>query len=238
MGLVKGELCYMKNIFIHIMISISAFSNAQSTDSQKHWANMEKYAADNVRIGLPLKGQKRIVFMGNSITEGWKIEDPAFFSTNTYVNRGISGQTTPQMLLRFRADVIRLQPAAVVILAGINDIAENTGPIRLEQVMDNIKSMAELARTHKIKVILCSVLPANKFPWRQEILPADKVIALNKMIRDYSIEKRITYVDYYSAMVDDKKGLDEKYTNDGVHPTLAGYKKMQDILTPVLKKAL
>lgn len=199
---------------------------------------MEKYAADNAKIGAAVKGEKRVVFMGNSITEGWKIEDPGLFANNAFVNRGISGQTTPQMLLRFRADVINLQPKAVVILAGINDIAENTGPITLDQVMDNIRSMTQLAISNKIKVILCSVLPANKFPWRQEILPADKVIALNQMISNYCKEKKIAFVDYYTAMVDDKKGLDEKYGNDGVHPTLAGYKKMQEILMPVLKKVL
>jgi lysophospholipase L1-like esterase len=228
----------MRYILFLQLLCITGFSTAQSITTFKDWANMEKYVMENAKIGRPIKGEKRVVFMGNSITEGWKIEDPEFFTQHPFVNRGISGQTTPQMLLRFRADVINLQPKAVVILAGINDIAENTGPITLEQVMDNIRSMAELAISHKIKVILCSVLPANKFPWRQEILPADKVIALNIMISNYCKEKKIAFVDYHTAMVDDKKGLDEKYSNDGVHPTLAGYKKMQEILMPIMNKLL
>jgi lysophospholipase L1-like esterase len=227
----------MKYLFAIIMISIFSDAPAQSNNSSD-WANFEKYASDNLRVGLPKPGEKRVVFMGNSITEGWKLEDPGFFSSNSYVNRGISGQTTPQMLLRFRADVIDLKPRLVVILAGINDIAENNGPISLEQTMANIKSMAELAKANHIKVILCSVLPANRFPWRPQILPAEKVIALNKLIRQYCSDKKIPYADYFTGMVDSKNGLDEKYTNDAVHPTLAGYKKMEEILKPVLKKAL
>lgn len=227
----------MKYLLSLMMIAVMGRAEAQSNNS-KDWANFEKYAADNARIGLPDKAEKRVVFMGNSITEGWNIEDPAFFLRNNYINRGISGQTTPQMLLRFRADVIALQPKVVVLLAGINDIAENNGPITPQQTMDNIRSMTELAKAHKIKVILCSVLPANKFSWRPQMLPAEKVIALNKLILDYCRREKLPYVDYYSAMVDDKKGLDKKYTNDAVHPTLAGYKKMQEILEPVLKRAL
>ena len=227
----------MKYLFCLLMITVSNLAQAQSNNS-KDWANFEKYAADNQRVGLPAKGEKRVVFMGNSITEGWKIEDSSFFSSHSFINRGISGQTTPQMLLRFRADVINLQPKVVVILAGINDIAENNGPISIEQTMDNIKSMAELALANKIKVLLCSVLPANKFPWRPNILPAEKVIELNNAIQAYCSKKKITYVDYYSPMVDGKKGLNGKYTHDAVHPTLAGYKKMESILVPWLTRVL
>ncbi len=227
----------MKYFLFLIMASLINTTQAQ-TNNSKDWANFEKYSTENDSLGKPSMGEKRIVFMGNSITEGWKIEDPAFFASNNYIDRGISGQTTPQMLLRFRADVINLQPKVVVILAGINDIAENNGPISLQQTMENIKSMAELAEANKIKVILCSVLPANKFPWRPQILPAEKVIALNTLIQNYCSEKNIPYVDYYTAMVDGDKGLDKQYTNDAVHPTLAGYKKMESILNPVLAKLL
>lgn len=228
---------HMKHFLFLIMVSLANITEAQ-TNNSKDWANFEKYARENDSLGKPRQAEKRVVFMGNSITEGWKIEDPSFFTTNNYIDRGISGQTSPQMLLRFRADVINLEPEVVVILAGINDIAENNGPISLRQSMENIKSMAELAEANKIKVILCSVLPANKFPWRPQILPADKVIALNTLIKNYCSEKQIPYVDYYSAMVDGEKGLDKQYSNDAVHPTLAGYKKMETILNPVLVSVL
>ena len=200
------------------------------------WPNLNRYAAENAALPAPAKGEKRVVFMGNSITEGWIKANSAFFHRNPYIDRGISGQTTPQMLLRFRNDVIALQPKAVVILAGINDIAENTGPIALKDVAANIFSMAELAKAHQIKVFICSVLPANKFPWRKEILPAQKVIELNKMLKDYCQKNKITYVDYYSRMVNDQNGLDEKLGYDGVHPNAAGYKVMEAIIQPLLKK--
>ncbi|RYD69641.1 MAG: acylhydrolase, partial [Sphingobacteriales bacterium] len=180
----------------------------------------------------------RVVFMGNSITEGWKIMDSTFFTGRPYIDRGISGQTSPQMLIRFRPDVIALKPAAVVILAGINDIAENNGPISLEAVFGNIVSMVQLAKANKIKVVMCSVLPANRFPWRPNILPAEKVVALNKMLATYAAENKIIYVDYYSVMVDDKKGLPKKYAEDGIHPTLEGYKVMEELVEAGIKKAL
>ena len=206
----------------------------QNNQTYQEWANLKKYAAENHALPPPAKNEKRVVFMGNSITEGWKRADSSFFSSNNYFDRGISGQTTPQMLLRFRQDVIDLKPSAVVILAGINDIAENTGPISLDDILGNIISMTELARANKIRVILCSILPANKFPWRPQIQPADKVIQLNAMIRAYADKNKITYVDYYPAMVDSEKGLDKKYTQDGVHPTAAGYA----IMEPLVVKAI
>ena len=176
--------------------------------------------------------------MGNSITEGWKNIDPGYFEGRPYIDRGISGQTTPQMLIRFRPDVIDLKPAIVIILAGINDIAENTGPMTLEETAGNIFSMAQLAKAANIKVIISSVLPANTFPWRPEIKPAEKVIELNILLKQYCEENRITYLDYYSHMVDDKKGLDPRYGDDGVHPNLAGYKVMEGLVENAIKSAL
>jgi lysophospholipase L1-like esterase len=196
------------------------------------WANLKKYEKENQSI---TPTSKSVVFMGDSITEFWKTNDSNFFSNNPFINRGISGQTTPQMLLRFRQDVLDLKPSKVVILAGINDIAENTGPITTNQIMDNIISMCELAKVHKIKVILCSVLPANSFYWNPKLQPADKVIELNQMIKAYAKNNKIVYVDYYKAMVDDAKGLLKKYGEDGVHPNLEGYKKMKVLLLPFLK---
>lgn len=190
------------------------------------WANLNRYKEANAALEMPAADENRVVFMGNSITEGWNSLYPNFFSNPSYINRGISGQTTPQMLLRFRADVLALKPVAVVILAGINDIAGNTGPSTIEMIMDNIMSMAEVAKANGIKVVLCSVLPAADFPWRPGLEPAGKVIKLNKMIESYAEQNEMTYLDYFSNMVDDKNGLQEKYTSDGVHPNKAGYEVM------------
>ena len=179
--------------------------------------------------------------MGNSITEGWARLSPRFFENENYINRGISGQVTQQMLLRFRADVIDLKPQVVVILAGTNDIAQNSGYIAVEDIFRNIISMTELARYHEIKVILCSVLPAIDFPWNRGLKPAEKIIKLNEMIKNYAAEKSIIYVDYYSALVDDNGGLKvPDYTSAGdlVHPNSNGYKVMEKVLQPALSKAL
>jgi lysophospholipase L1-like esterase len=218
------------------LFSVSAFSqdDALKTD----WANLKRYAADNKQLLHDKGNEKRVVFMGNSITEGWLKADSAFFAGKPYINRGISGQTTPQMLLRFRQDVIELKPAVVVILAGTNDIAENTGPTTLEAIFGNIVSMAELAKANNICVVLSSVLPANKYNWRPQLQPAEKIAALNVLLKDYCNKHKITYVDYYSPMVDDLKGLDKKYSNDGVHPTLAGYKIMEPLVEKGIAEAL
>jgi len=221
-------------MFSFLSLSAIGQEDALKTD----WANLKRYATENSQLPPPRPQEQRVVFMGNSITEGWIKMDSAFFAGQSYVNRGISGQTTPQMLVRFRQDVIELKPAVVVILAGINDIAENTGPITLEAIFGNIVSMAELARANNIRVVLCSVLPAYAFRWRPHLQPAEKVVALNAMIKEYCEKQNIVYVDYYSAMVDDRKGLDKKYTNDEVHPTLAGYKVMAPLVEAGIAKAL
>ncbi|MDB5195926.1 MAG: acylhydrolase [Flaviaesturariibacter sp.] len=219
-------------LFIIILLYMSTSVKAQD------WENRKRYAAENSALGLPAQGEKRVVFMGNSITEGWIKTDSAFFAGKPYINRGISGQTTPQMLLRFRDDVIALKPKVVVILAGINDIAGNTGPVTLEYIVGNIISMAELAKTNGIRVILSSVLPAYDFPWRRGLEPAKKVKRLNEMILAYALKNRITYVDYYSSMVDDQGGLPQKFSVDGVHPSLAGYKVMEPLVERGITKAL
>ena len=204
--------------------------NVQAQD----WPNLKKYQKENTALSIPSSDQKRIVFMGDSITEFWSVIDPDYFSVKSYINRGISGQTTPQMLIRFRADVIALQPTAVVILAGINDIAGNTGPSSIEMIWDNIFSMVELAKTNNIKVILCSVLPAYDFPWKPNQEPIEKIKALNEIIKNYAAANNIVYVDYYSVMVDDRQGLKAKYSNDGVHPNKTGYQ----IMEPIVEKAI
>ncbi len=201
------------------------------------WANLKKYQEENSRLATAVPNEKRVVFIGNSITEFWKYNDPQFFAAG-YLDRGISGQTSPQMLVRFREDVINLKPAVVVILAGINDIAENSGPSRLEDVFGNIVSMRQLAEAEHIKVVLSSVLPANHFPWRPGIIPTEKIIQLNRMIKDYAAKNNIVYIDYYSAMADAEKGLPLSLSGDGVHPNLAGYKIMEQLAEKAIKDAL
>jgi lysophospholipase L1-like esterase len=210
---------------------------AQITDAQD-WANLNKYKLDNESVGLPAANESRIVFMGNSITEGWSEFCPEFFKGKPYINRGISGQTTPQMLIRFRQDVINLQPKIVIILAGTNDIAENTGPSTLEMVMDNLKSMSEIASENDIKVILASVLPAFDYPWNPGLNSNIKIPKLNEMIKNYCKVNSITYLDYFSGMTDGNNGLKPELTYDGVHPNEAGYKVMQPLVEDAISKAL
>jgi lysophospholipase L1-like esterase len=223
----------MKNMeFTLALLLISGFicGHVQAQD----WPNLDRFKDENAELGLPLPDEQRIVFLGNSITEGWIDKHPDFFSGKPYVNRGISGQTTPQMLLRFRADVINLKPTAVVILAGTNDIAGNTGPSTLEMIMNNLISMAELAKANNIKIILSSVLPAYDYPWKPGLEPWEKIAALNEMIKVYSEKNGILYLDYYSSMVDDRGGMKDEYTYDGVHPNEAGY----DVMEPLVEKAI
>ena len=198
------------------------------------WPYLKKYQKENSKLPALAFGQKRIVFMGDSITEFWSTLCPEFFIGKPYINRGISGQTSPQMLVRFRADVIALKPTIVVLLAGANDIAGNTGPSTLEMITDAIFSMAELAKAHQIKVILCSVLPAYDFDWKPGSFPADKIVKLNTMIQQYADANEIRYLDYYSALVDERKGLKAAYADDGVHPNIAGY----EVMAPIVEKAI
>jgi lysophospholipase L1-like esterase len=202
------------------------------------WANTNYYKNANTKLGLPLLGEKRIVFMGNSITIGWKSYMPEFFEKRSYVNRGISGQTTPQMLERFKLDVLDLQPTLLIILAGINDIAENTGPITIEKTSENIISMANQAKENGIKVILSSVLPALDFPWRPGLYPANKVIHLNEILKKYAVQNNILYLDYFSSMVDKKNGLKSELTEDGVHPNKEGYLIMTELVEKAIDEVL
>ena len=216
----------------------SAHMSADEERLRTDWADMQRYRDENARLGPSAPGDQRIVFMGNSITEQWEVLDSAFFAGRPYVDRGISGQTTPQMLVRFRQDVIDLHPAVVVILGGVNDIAENTGPTSLGAIFGNIVSMAELARANGITVVLSSVLPASSFRWRPELAPAPKIVALNTMIRQYALDRHIVFVDYYAAMVDGRGGLKQELTTDGVHPTLAGYRVMEPLVQRAIAQAL
>lgn len=194
------------------------------------WAYLNKFKDENTQIKAQPLNEKRVVFMGDSIVAGWELNTINFFENNKIINRGINGQTTSQMLIRFRTDVIELKPETVVILAGTNDIAGNTGPTSLKTILENIKSMNKLAKANNIKTVLCSILPANDYPWRRGMKPAEKIEILNTMIYQYAKENNIEYLDYHSAMVNEQKGLQSIYSNDGVHPNKEGYEIMKSIL--------
>ncbi len=201
------------------------------------WANLGYYEKRNRELGLPDENEKRIVFMGDSITEEWSNLYPEFFSGNYYINRGIGGQTTPQMLIRLKPDAIDLKPYAIIILAGTNDIAGNTGPSTVKMITDNIFSMAELAIAYEIKVVLASILPVYQYPWVDDVLDPTSVIdSINSKIKEYVENKGLVYLDYYSSMVDDRKGLKLDFTGDGVHPNEAGYKVMSAIADEIISQ--
>lgn len=225
---------FIKSFFF---ILFATFIMTELTMAQD-WANLNRFKTENDSLDLLLEDENRVVFMGNSITEGWSNFCPDFFEGKSYVNRGISGQTTPQMLLRFRQDVINLKPKVVVILAGTNDIAGNTGPTTLQMIMDNIVSMTELAESNDIKVVLSSVVPAYDYPWRAGKKPNENIPALNKMIMEYAKANNLVYLDYFTKMADSNNGLIEKYTYDGVHPNKLGYEVMAPLAEEAIKKAL
>jgi len=197
---------------------------------------LARFKEANLKLPPPAAGENRVVFMGDSITEGWHLDES--FPGKPYINRGISGQTSPQMLVRFRQDVIDLKPKVVVILAGTNDIAGNTGPMTLEQTENNLASMADLAAANHIKVVLCSVTPAFDFPWQRGLEPAPKIDTLNAWIKKYAAEKGYVYVDYHSALKDAEDGLPPALSKDGVHPLPAGYAIMAPLAEAGIAKAL
>ena len=202
------------------------------------WPNLGKYEKDNQLIKTTTKKGNRIVFIGNSITEGWDWHYPEYFKEKGYINRGISGQTTPQMLIRFRPDVIDLDPDIVVILAGINDIAENTGPSSVKSITDNIISMSELAIANNIKVIISSIIPAKNFPWRPQIDPPYKILRVNDILHSYALKNNLVYLDYFSKMHDGDGGLIKKYGIDSVHPNKEGYILMSQLLEKAIDSAM
>ncbi len=221
----------MKKILCTVLAlaGLSLGVHAQTDD----WANFGRFEQENREVSQP-----RVVLMGNSITELWVRTHPEFFASHGYVSRGISGQTTSQMLVRFRADVIDLRPQVVVICAGTNDIARNTGYISLPHILGNLISMVELARANGIQPVLCAVPPTREYRWRKEVKPAPLVRELNGMIRAYAEREKIPYVDYYTPMADPDGGMNRAYTDDEVHPVSAGYDVMEAALVPVVEQAL
>jgi lysophospholipase L1-like esterase len=204
------------------------------------WPQLGRYKAANAELGPVGQGDQRVVFYGDSITDGWgrRPDTGEFFPGKPYVNRGISGQTTPQMVVRFRQDVINLHPAAVVILAGTNDVAGNTGPMTPEMTEDNFKSMIDLARANQIKVIIASITPAADYPWKKGLAPAAKIRTLNNWLQGYCVTRSVTYLDYYSAMVGEDGGMKEGLSFDGVHPNAKGYAIMGPLAQAAIDKTL
>jgi lysophospholipase L1-like esterase len=201
----------------------------------KDWPNLARYRDANAKLAAPQSDEKRVVFLGDSITDGWARKPENFFPGKPYIGRGIGGQTTPQMLIRFRPDVIALKPKVVVILAGTNDIAGNTGPASLEEIQGNLQSMAELAKANGIRVVLSSVMPVCDYIRPQtERRPPEKIIALNTWIKTFAEKNNLIYLDYYSAMLDDQKMLRKELTGDGLHPNEAGYA----LMAPLAEKAI
>lgn len=224
----------LKTTFTILMLTalFTGKSNAQD------WANLNRFKNENAQLAPPAPGEQRVVFMGNSITEGWANACPDFFAGKPYINRAIGGQTTPQMLVRFRADVVALRPSVVVILAGTNDIAGNTGPSTVGMIADNIKSMAEIARANDIEVVISSVLPVFDYPWKPGLNPSGKIIELNQILKTYADEHGLVYLDYFTAMVDERNGMKPEFAPDGVHPNEAGYRVMAPLAEAAIAKAL
>lgn len=226
-----------KLLFLVVLFSFfSLYSQAQKFNEM---INLKRYASRNAELPVPDKKEKRVVFIGNSITEGWVRIRPDFFKSNNYIGRGIGGQTSPQLLSRFRQDVIDLKPKAVVINIGTNDVAENTGTYDAEFTLGNIKSMAELAKANGIKVILSSVTPAGQYPWRKEIenVP-DKIQALNKGIEAYAKKNKFAYIDYFSVLCDENRALKQGYGDDGVHPNAEAYEIMEQVAKKIIDKVV
>ena len=202
------------------------------------WAELAHFREANARLGPPAPGEQRVVFLGNSITAGWATHFAALFPGKPYVGRGISGQTTPQMLVRFRQDVVALQPTVVVILGGTNDIAGNTGPATPEMIQHNLASMIDLASANGIRVVLASVLPARAYRWRPGLEPAATIVALNAWMKRYAATRGIVFLDLHTAMADAQQGLRAELSDDGVHPNLAGYRLMSALAESAIREAL
>ena len=228
----------------YIILSMFLLQFITQDINAQNWsefANTGYYAKANLELKLHSKTENRVVFMGNSITEGWVFMRPEFFENRDYINRGIGGQTTPQMLLRFRPDVVDLNPKVVLILAGTNDIAGNTGFTPLETIIGNIKSMAEIANANGIEVVISSILPAIKYLWKPGLNPAPKIISINKQLKAYAQQNNFIYLDYFTAMVDDNDGLkapDYTAADDLVHPNVAGYLVMEKLAEKAIETAL
>lgn len=217
---------------------IDARRKAEDERLRNDWAQLGRYREANAEVGANPYRQSRVVFMGDSIADAWPRRSEQFFSGNNYIGRGISGQTTPQMLVRFQQDVVALGPQVVVINAGTNDIAGNTGPSTINMITDNLRAMAQLAEAAGIKVVLASITPAYDYPWRPGLEPAPKVAAVNQWMKGYCEGHGCVYADYHSAMADEKGAMKEGLSTDGIHPNEAGYAIMEPITEAAIRQVL
>ncbi|GLQ93602.1 SGNH/GDSL hydrolase family protein [Dyella acidisoli] len=216
--------------------ALAAASKAWDEQHRRYdFGGLCRFRAANTK--LPSATDHRVVFFGDSITESWIDADSDLF-TNDVIDRGISGQTTTQMVVRFRQDVIDLHPAVVHILAGTNDIAGNTGPTSIEAIENNIKTMVELARAHHVRVILASITPVAKYPWRREVQPVETIRTINDWMKGYAKENGLVYLDYFSSLDDGHRGFIAKLAIDGVHPNAEGYAVMDKLARQSIKEAL
>ena len=211
-------------------------SPGSALQSAGDWSGLSVFREANRTVWQDKSDGGRVIFFGDSITQGWDLDQS--FPAAGYVNRGISSQTTAQMLLRFRQDVVALKPQVVVILAGTNDIAENTGPTTPEEIEDNLMSMADLAKINGIRVVLCSILPAGQYPWRTAIRPIEKIAAVNNWLAGYAKTHKLIYIDYFSEMQDGRHWMRSELSPDGVHPNAAGYAVMKTAAEPAILRAL
>ena len=223
--------------FLLFFLSLNAQNNNYQELMEQDWAELKRYREANHKI-VDQADWPKVVFMGNSITEGWGNAHPEFFEKNSYLNRGIGGQTTPQMLIRFTPDVLDLNPEVVVILAGTNDIAANTGFSSVKMICDQIKAMAILAEQNNIKVVLSSILPVYDYPWRPGLEPVSKIEEINSWLQKYALENGHVYLDYFEAMKNEKKGMKKIYSEDGVHPNAKAYSVMEPLVQQAIEKAL
>jgi lysophospholipase L1-like esterase len=211
---------------------------AAAQPARADWANLARYRAENASTPPPAPGEARVVFLGASIVEFWKRDDPAFFTAHAIVDRGIAGQTTDQILLRLRQDVIALKPAVLVILAGTNDVAGNNGPMTPEQTRDNLASMAELARAHGIKVVICAITPAGVIPWAPTVAAPAGIAAANALTKAYAAREGFTWLDFAPAVGTAEGAMRPGLSRDGVHPTPQGYALMEPPLLAAIRRAL
>lgn len=226
-----------------LLLNITALAQEKKASPEElrlknDWAWLKRFETANAELPKPLPGENRVVFMGNSITEGWGKIAPEFFKGKPYINRGIGGQTTPQMLIRFRPDVINLQPKVVVILAGTNDIAGNTGFTTEQTIIGNIISMAQLAQANGIKVVISSIIPVYDYPWKPGLAPVAKIASINESLKTFAKRNGMVYLDYYAVMADERKGLKTSLTYDGVHPNKEGYQVMAPLAEAAIREAL
>ena len=235
-----SRLCVLATVTLIAGLLGATLASAEDAELERlrtDWAQLNQYRDENQRLPPPSAARPRVIFLGDSLTQSWNLAGLGLAEAEV-LNRGISGQTTPQMLVRFRQDVVGLKPAVVHILAGTNDLAGNTGPTTLEAIEDNLSSMVEIAEANHIRVVLASVLPALDYPWRRGLQPAPRIVALNDWIRAYAKRHKLVYADYYSVLVDPQGGFKSELADDGVHPNRAGYAAMDPAARESIRQAL